>query len=360
MGLEDIFGKELKELEGARQLEEYYWDLADKYDLDRIPGRDHFLVLANKGLSEDADHRKKDTPPWPGIKIHSPLSEKMKNLLMSNDFIQMFKNREIDGIKVYIYDDPFLKPKEVTIYISLGSMPNLRKLLNILEKNGIFIQPALSSYYHQGYKMVFLNKMGIAPYDGIFARYSTDFTNKMNINDIENIKDSMTANIDTKDINNYTRQSIMIDNYITDKYGSKINDEVWRAAADISNPRIVAVPRGWLLNNRYNLDEILRNSSASLGDFYRKLLKNADPKELLRYPSTIYTFIKLGEIDGTIAAYPCIILSYDKNKNLLEAYDIFRAKRVEYDLSNNKDITAISRDPESELYEFLKYGTVYP
>jgi hypothetical protein len=299
MGLEDIFGKEIK---GARQLGEYYLNLASKYDLDYLGGDGIFLVLANKRLSEDADHRKKDTPPWPGIKIHSPLSVEMYNVLRSYDFIQMLKNGEIDGIKVYQYgdDDPFLKPKEVTIYISLDSMPNLGKLLNILEKNGIFIQPALSSYYQQGYKMVLLNKMSIAPYAGVFARFSADFTEKMNIDAIKNIRDSMMANIDTNDINNYLEQVRRIDDDITAKYRSKIDDRVWRAAVDISRPRIVGVPRSWLLYNQYNLDEILRNSDASLKDFYYKLWKNADPKELLRYSPTIYTFITLKEIGGTI------------------------------------------------------------
>ncbi|EOD42328.1 Uncharacterized protein Nst1_486 [Candidatus Nanobsidianus stetteri] len=355
MGLKDIFRKKLKE---AHQLEKDYLDLANRYNLDYITGSDHFIILSNKRLSEDADRRKSDTSPWPGIKIHSPLSVKMYNILRSYDFTQMLKNEEIDGIKVYLYDDPSTKHKEVTIYISLGSMPNLGKLLNILEKNGISIQPALSSYYHQGYKMVLLNRIPIDSYTGVFVRYSTDFTGKMNIRDIENIRNSIMSNIDTKNINNYINQVKILQDYIIGKYIDKIDDRVWRSAADTSSPRIVAVPRGWLLNNQYNLDEILRNSYTSLKDFYYKLLRNSDPKELLRYSSTIYTFIKLGEIDGTIVAYPAIIISYDKNNNLLEAYDIFRAKIVKYNLSNEEDITAISRDPESELYEFLKYGTV--
>jgi hypothetical protein len=309
-------------------------------------------------LSEDADHRKKDTPPWPGIKIHSPLSVEMYNVLKSYDFIQMLKNSEIDGIKVYLYDDDSSKHKEVTIYISPYSMPNLRKLLNILENNGISIKPALSSYYHQGYEIVLLNRMPIAPDIGIFVRYSTDFTGKMNIDDIKNIKDRMISNVDTRDIKNYINQVIMIDDYITDKYRSKIDDRVWRTAADISTPRIVAVPRSWLLNNQYNLDEILRYSYESLKDFYYKLLKNEDPKELRRYSPTIYTFIKLGEIDGTIVAYPNIIISYNWADKKLEAYDIFRAKTVEYDLSNKEDLERISNHPEDELKAFLRYGTV--
>jgi len=270
----------------------------------------------------------------------------------------MLKNGEIDGIKVYKYDDHLIKHKEVTIYISLISMPNLGKLLNILEKNWIIIQPTLSSYYYQGYKMIILNKMNIAPYSEIFVRYSTDFTEKMNISDIENIRKSMMPNIDTKNIDNYINQVKILQDYIIGKYIDKIDDRVWRAAADILNPRIIAVPRGWLLNNQHNLDEILSNSYLSLKDFYYKLLRNTNPKELLKYSPTIYTFIKLGEINGTIVAYPNIIISYDKNNNLLEAYDIFRAKIVKYDLSNKEDITVISRDPEGELYEFLKYGTI--
>jgi len=358
MGLEDIFGKELKELKEARQLEKDYWDLADKYDLDSIPGGDHFIILSNKRLSEDADLRKNDTLPWPGIKIHSPLSVEMYNVLKSNEFKEMLKRGEIDGIKVYLYDDPSTKHKEVTIYISLVSMPNLRKLLNILEDKGISIQPAMSAYYHQGYKMVLLNRIPIDPHTGVFVRYSTDFTGKMNIDDIKNIKDRMLSNVDTGDIKNYFDQVITIDRYITDKYRSKIDDQVWRAAADISTPRIVAVPRGWLLNNQYNLDEILRYSSESLKDFYYKLLKNEDPKELRRYSPIIYTFIKLGEIDGTIVAYPNIIISYNWADKKLEAYDIFRAKTVEYDLSNKEDLERISNHPEDELKEFLRYGTV--
>jgi len=353
MGLEDIFGKELKE---ARQLEKDYWDLADKYDLDRILGGDHFIILSNKRLSEDADHQKNDTSPWPGIKIHSPLSVEMYNVLKSNEFKEMLKKGEIDGIKVYLYDDPSTKHKEVTIYISLVSMPNLRKLLNILEDKGISIQPAMSSYYHQGYKMVLLNRIPIDPRTGVFVRYSTDFTGKMNIDDIKNIKDRMISNVDTRDIKNYFNQAIMIDNYITDKYRSKIDDQVWRTAADILTPRIVAVPRGWLLNNQYNLDEILGYSSTSLKDFYHKLLKNKDLKELSS--PTIYTFIKLGGIDGTIVAYPNIIISYDWRDKKLEAYDIFRAKIVEYDLSNKEDLERISNHPEDELKAFLRYGTV--
>jgi len=356
MGLEDIFGKEIK---GARQLGEYYWNLANGYGLDYTSGGGYFSVLANKRLSEDSDDRKMDTPPWPGIKIHSPLSVEMYNVLESDDFIQMLKNREIDGIKVYLYSDDDVKHKEVTIYISLGSMPNLRKLLDILKKNGIDIQPGLSYYYNQGYRMAFLNRIPIDSRTGVFVRYSTDFTGKMNISDIKNIKDRMMSNIDTRDIKNYINQVIMIDDYITDKYRSKIDDRVWRAAADISTPRILAVPRDWLLRNQNNLDEILIYSSASLKDFYYKLWKSVDPKELRRYYPTIYTFIKLGEIDETtVVAYPNIIISHNWVDKKLEAYDIFRAKRVEYDLSKEDDLERISDHPEDDLCKFLTYGTI--
>jgi hypothetical protein len=323
MGLEDIFGKELK---GARQLGEYYWDLADKYGLDRIPGGNHFIIISNERLSEDADDRKKNTPPWPGIKIHSPLSAKMYNVLRSYDFIQMLKNREIDGIKVYLYDDPSTKHKEVTIYISPYSMPNLGKLLNILENKGISIQPVLPSYHD----IVYLNRMYIAPNEEIFARYSTDFTGKMNVSNI------------------------------IGKYMDKIDDQVWRAAADISRPYIVAVSRSWLLNNQYNLSEILRNSSSSLKDFYYKLWNNTDPNELLRYSPNIYTFITLKKIDDkkTIVPNPNIIISYDNYSKQLEAYNLLDAKIVKYNLSKSEDLERISNHPKERLYEFLKYGTI--
>jgi len=349
MELEDILGKELK---GARQLEEDYRDLADKYGFDYIPTRDYLLVLANKDLSEDADHRKWDTPPWPGIKIHSPLSVEMYNVLRSNDFIQMLKNRKIDGIKVFHYDNPFSKHKEVTIYMSPSSLPYYRELINIFEKNGIHINPQLDTYSDGKYE---ISRMYISREKGVFIRYSPDFTGKMYINDIKNIRDNMMSNIDTKD--NYTDQVIMIDKYIKDKYMAKINDEVWRAAADISSPRIFATSRSWLLNNQYNLDEILRNSYTSLKDFYYKLLKNADPKELLRYSPTIYTFITLKEIGGTIVPNPNIIISYDDHNKQLEAYDVFNAKIVRYDLSNGEDLIKISDHPGERLYGLLRYGT---
>ena len=360
MGLEDIFGKEIK---GARQLGEYYWNLANRYGLDYTSGGGYFSVLANKRLSEDSDDRKMDTPPWPGIKIHSPLSVEMYNVLESGNFIQMLKNGEIDGIKVYLYGDDKVKHKDVTIYISLDSMPNLGKLLDILgsilKNDGISIQPVVPSYYHQGYEMVFLNKMSIAPDAGIFARYSTDFTGKMNISDIKNIRDSMMSNIDTKDINNYINQDIMIGDYITDKYRSKIDDQVWRAAADISSPYIVAVSRSWLLKNQNNLDEILRNSYASLKDFYYKLWKNTDPKELLRYSPTIYTFITLKRINReTIVPNPNIIISYDDYNKQLEAYSVLDASIDRYYLSS-EDI-GISDHPKERMEKFLKNGTAYP
>jgi hypothetical protein len=351
MGPEYTFGKELKE---ASQLGEYYRDLASRYSLDYIPGRGYFIVLSNKSLSEDADHRKRDTPPWPGIKIHSPLSVEMYNILRSYDFIQMLKNREIDGIKVYLYEDNSTKHKEVTIYISPYSMPNLGKLLNILEKNGISIRPVLPSYHD----MIYLNRMHIAPEAKIFVRYSTDFTGKMNISDIKNIRNRMMSNIDIRDIN----QVIMIGNYITDKYMSKIDDQVWRTASDILNPQIVAVSRSWLLNNQYNLDEILRNSSTSLKDFYYELWKNADIKELLKYPSTIYTFITLKKIEDKrtgekiIAPDPNIIISYDDYNKQLEAYDVLNARINIYNLSNKDDLEKISNHPNDRLYHFLKYG----
>jgi len=321
MGLTDIFRKELRKyyeklvgkyvgLEDTfrKELREDYENLANNYGLDYWKKDSYFLVLANKRLSEDADHRKMYTPPWPGIKIHSPLSEKMYEVLKSNEFKEMLKNREIDGIKVYLYSDDKVKHKEVTIYVSLYSMPNLGNLLTILKNKGISIQPSLSSYYHQGSEIVFLNRMPIAQDAEIFARYSTDFTGKMNI-----------------------------DKDIIDKYRSKIDDDVWRVAADKSYPYIIAVPKSWLSNNQNNLDDIL-----------------------LRDPSSIYTFITLKEIPENpkepnrkiIVPNLNIILSSYNNKEL-EAYSVLDANKVELSIED----TRISDHPKERLENFLQYGT---
>lgn len=295
VGLEDTFRKELKK---------DYKNLANNYGLDYWEGSGYFFVLANKRLSEDADHRKMYTPPWPGIKIHSPLSEKMYEVLKSDGFKEMLKNREIDGIKVYLDSDAKVKHKEVTIYVSLYSMQNLGNLLTILKNKGISIQPSLSSYYHQGSEIVFLNRMPIAPDAGIFARYSTDFTGKMNI-----------------------------DKYIIDNYRSKIDDDVLRVAADKSYPYIVAVPKSWLSNNQYKLDDILRD------------------------PSSIYTFITLKKIEEPnreiIVPNLNIILSYNNNNKELEAYSVLDANKVELSIED----TRISDHPKERLKNFLQYGT---
>jgi len=318
MGLEDIFGKELRkyyeELDNKyvslgypfrKELREDYKNLANSHGLDYWKGDDYFFVSANKRLSEDADHRKKYTPPWPGIKIHSPLSVEMYNVLKSDEFKEILKNREIDGIKVYLYSDDKVKHKDVTIYVSPYSMPNLGNLLtilgSILKDNGIKIQPALSYYYDQDSEIVFLNRMPIAPEAGIFARYSTDFTGKMNI-----------------------------DKYIINNYRSKIDDDVWRVAADKLSPYIVAVSRSWLSKNEGILDYLLRN------------------------PSVIYTFITLKRINReTIAPDPNIILSYDWNNKQLEAYSVLDANRVELSIED----TRISDHPKERLENFLQYGT---
>jgi len=303
VGLEDTFRKELRE---------DYENLANNYGLDYWGEDMYFFVLANKLLSEDADHRKMYTPPWPGIKIHSPLSEKMYEVLKSDEFKEMLKNREIDGIKVYLDSDDKVKHKEVTIYVSPDSMPNLGNLLTILKNKGISIQPSLSSYYHQGSEIVSLNRMPIASDAGIFARYSTDFTGKMNI-----------------------------DKYIIDKYRSKIDDDVWRVAADKSYPYIVAVPKSWLSNNQYKLDDILRD------------------------PSSIYTFITLKEIPENpkepnrkiIVPNLNIILSYYNNNNKeLEAYSVLDANKVKLSIED----TRISDHPKERLENFLQYGTANP
>jgi hypothetical protein len=149
--------------------------------------------------------------------------------------------------------------------------------------------------------------MYIVPNEEIFARYSTDFTEKMNVSNI------------------------------IGKYMDKIDDQVWRDAADRSHPYIVAISRSWLLNNQYKLYDILKD------------------------PSTIYTFITLKRINReTIVPNPNIILSYDNYNKQLKAYSVLDANTFEYDLSNGEDLERISDHPEDRIYKFLKNGMAYP
>ena len=149
--------------------------------------------------------------PWPGIKVHSPLSVEMYNVLRSDDFIQMLKKGEIDGIKIYEEHDP----KQVTFYISFHFISGYKKLLYFFSKYRILVEPKLH-YDNNG--NVLLNRMYIAK--DIFVRYSTDFYGDI---DKENVPE-------------------------------KIKDSTWRVAEEKKKLKIWALSKEYLLDNLYKLD----------------------------------------------------------------------------------------------------------
>jgi len=150
-------------------------------------------------------------PPWPGIKVHSPLSNKIYEVLIDHNFQQMMIHKEIDGIKIFKSQDH----KQVTFYISFHSIPSYKKLLHIFRAHGIHIEPKLRVHRDRSGSYVLLNRMYIAK--DIFVRYSTDFN--------EHIKSP-----------------------------NKAKDHIWRLSADRGHPNIWAVSRNYLLNNLYNLN----------------------------------------------------------------------------------------------------------
>jgi len=149
--------------------------------------------------------------PWPGIKVHTPLSDEIYNVLMDRDFQHMLINREIDAIKIY----ERYSYKQVTFYISFHSIHGYKKLLHIFRNHGIHIEPKLEVHKDKSGSYVLLNRMYIAK--DIFVRYSTDFNDRIWNN-------------------------------------PKIDDSRWRSAADSGHPYIWAVSRSYLLNHLYNLD----------------------------------------------------------------------------------------------------------
>jgi hypothetical protein len=146
-----------------------------------------------------------------GIKVHTPLSDEIYNVLMDQNFQHMIINREIDGIK--IYERP--SPKQVTFYISFHSIHSYKKLLYIFRENGIHIEPKLQFHRDKFGSYVLLNKMYIAK--DVYVRYSTD-------------------------------------HYDGIEGHPKIRDSTWKSAADSGHPYIYAVSRSYLLNHLYNLD----------------------------------------------------------------------------------------------------------
>jgi len=159
-----------------------------------------FQVMARNGLH-----------PWPGIKVHSLLSNQIYNILMDPDFQKMIIRGEIDGFK--IFEDPSYK--QVTFYISFHFISGYKKLLYFFSKYGIPIEPKL---HHDNNGNVLLNRIYIAK--DIFVRYSTDFYGDI---DKENVPE-------------------------------KIKDSTWRVAEENGKPKIWALSKEYLLDNLYKLN----------------------------------------------------------------------------------------------------------
>jgi hypothetical protein len=199
MGIFGIFGKGNKS--------NYYDDLLNLYNY--LSNIYHLHYDQESGVFQVRTRR--GTLPWPGIKVHSPLSDKIYNVLIDQHFQQMMINREIDGIKIYESHSH----KQVTFYISFHSIPGYKKLLHIFRAHGIHVEPKLRVHRDTSGSYVSLNRMYIAK--DIYVRYSTDFYEKK-------------------------------------KDHPKIDDTAWRSAADNGHPNIWAVSRSYLLNNLYNLN----------------------------------------------------------------------------------------------------------
>ena len=329
MGLEDLFKPQQKEIKEYITIVERYQDLANRHGLEAFKYGDSFVVIADKDLAQAAKSR--CPHPISGIKVHAPFSRKIENLLMDYGFQNMLKERKVDGIKIFRFDDPATRHKWLTIYMSGSHLLHYRQLINIFEKNGIYINPQLDTYPDGKHR---INRMYISPKEGVFARYSTYFTAQACIPDIGKIVNNMLMNINTKDPNQAKISTKIIEDFIERTYWNKIRDDRWRDAEDTGHTRIFAVSRSWLSENERILNYLLRD------------------------PSTIYVFITLKEISrGTVVPKPNIIISYDDYNKQLEGYDIFDAKIVKYNLSNGEDLERISNRPKERLYEFLKYGT---
>jgi hypothetical protein len=201
MGIFGIFGK------GKNNKSNYYDHLLSLYsclsyahNLYYHQGNGVFAVITMDRES-----------PWPGIKVHTPLSDEIYNVLMDLNFQHMIINKEIDAIKVYERDSY----KQVTFYISFHSIHSYKKLLHIFRAYGIHIEPKLQFHRDKFGSYVLLNRMYIAK--DIFVRYSTDFNDRIWNN-------------------------------------PKIDDSRWRYATDNGHPYIYAVSKSYLLNHLYNLD----------------------------------------------------------------------------------------------------------
>jgi hypothetical protein len=240
-------------------------------------------------------------PPWSGIKVHTPLSNKIYEVLIDHNFQQMMIYREIDGIKIFKSQDP----KQVTFYISFHSIRGYKKLLHIFRAHGIHVEPKLRVDRDRYGSLVWLNKMYISTSEDIFVRYSTDL-----------------------------RGDILKG---TAKYKAKIIDSTWRSAADKGHPQIWAVSRSYLLHHLHNLN--------------------------YEDDSHIFTFLTLMDYGEIVVPVPNILLSikyyHNDNRNFiaLEAYNIQNGRSYIYDLSTEEYVKKFSEriadPPERILHDFL-------
>ena len=287
MGIFDIFGKSNKD--------NYYDHLLNLYSnishIHNLQYRQYsiyggvFQVMARYGPS-----------PWPGIKVHTPLSDEIYNVLMDRDFQHMLINREIDAIKIY----ERYSYKQVTFYISFHSIHGYKKLLHLFRAHRIRIQPRLNIYRDESGSYVLLNRMYIA--NDIYVRYSTDFYN---------IK----------------------------KDHPKIDDSKWRSAADNGHPYIWAVSGSYLLNRLYNLNY-------------------EDDSHIITFLSLInYNGIRVPIPNIILSLSSIYNRSSGYNIVTLITYDIYEGKIIKYDLSTEKAIRMFSRivsnHPEQRLHDFL-------
>jgi hypothetical protein len=284
MGILSIFSKGNKS-NYYYYLLNFYNYLSDTHNLIYHQENGVFQVLTIRGIT-----------PWSGIKVHSPLSNKIYNVLIDQHFQHMMINREIDGIKIYESHSH----KQVTFYISFHSIPGYKKLLHLFRAHRIRIQPRLNIYRDESGSYVLLNRMYIAK--DIFVRYSTDFYN---------IK----------------------------RDHPKIDDSKWRSAADNGHPYIWAVSRNYLLNRLYNLNY-------------------EDDSHIITFLSLInYNGIKVPIPNIILSLSSMYNRSSGYNIVTLITYDIYEGKIIKYDLSTEKAIRMFSRivsnHPEQRLYDFL-------
>ncbi|MDT7890715.1 MAG: hypothetical protein RQ869_01450 [Candidatus Nanopusillus sp.] len=284
MGIFGIFGKSNKSNYYDHLLNLYNY-LSNTYRLHYHQESGVFQVLTRRG-----------TLPWPGIKVHSPLSDKIYNVLIDQHFQQMMINREIDGIKIYESHSH----KQVTFYISFHSIPGYKKLLHIFRAHGINVEPKLRVHRDTSGSYVSLNRMYIAK--DIYVRYSTDFYN---------IK----------------------------KDHPKIDDSKWRSAADNGHPNIWAVSRSYLLNRLYNLN--YEDNSHIIT--FLTLINHSGIR--VPVPNII---LSLSSIYNRSSGYNIVTLI---------TYDVYEGKIIKYDLSTEKNIMMFSRivsdHPEQRLLALL-------